>query len=869
MSHPVWVTKAGTLYNGIYDYFLEQEPVSVTLVAVPSNIQNSIQYTLLNGELPEGTNDITKFRLSTSGVLTGTAAKATYDRLYSFTVRAVEVNTSNKVVGYPADRTFTIKISGQYSPGFDPTESIYLLDSATTPISDSVWVDYKVKVINNYTNSPVEMIYGSLPPGLTIDSAGIIKGYPNRPFDVDNNPTVKKYDFVLKVSNEYGFEEKQFTIFVQNQEYIPEEFVGRKPVILNNKPEERIVSNTDPLYPYYTNNGNIGRYKQSDKFNYKLIAKTPHAESNSLTFEYTCTQKLLVTETIGGLNYLVCQNTGAISLGQGIIFLDSTAYNGSTIIGGVTSGVTYYVREIISDRIFRISESLTGSITNLQNSLGNMYGDLQLPPGIRRDGEWLTGTFSVFPSIIDTYYMTFYAIDTVTGLKSDPEYFTLSVVGVDQNTNVNEYINWVSNDDLGIINDGELSTLYLSATSTSGAALEYKILSPEVISCTGTNFSCNDTALLRVGQPVIFTGQVFGGVTAGKKYYVKAIPDAHTFSISLTDVSDAISLTDASGLMIANVCLPSNLTLLSSGEISGKVDFELVSTATQVGDSKIYQFTAAAYNKYYPEVYGAKTFTLTVKKTFTKPYENLYLKAFLNTKDKDKVISLFWDTKAFPIGSVYRKTDRYFGMQVPVILKHLTGLNVEDVDAYIELLTKNHYRKKLVLGPAEYAEAKDENGNVIYEAVFSRVLDDLVSNDTSISKNVYWPRMINNQTSVVYPNSIVNMKSQITQHVEVVSRTADIPLWMTTIQKTGRSIGFIPCWVLCYANPGYGKNMATEINSRYKFNEINFDIDRIIIDKSLSYNYDKEQGWLEYPSNGVTNDTKDQYVYFPKTTILK
>jgi hypothetical protein len=869
MSHPVWVTKSGILYNGIYEYFLEQEPISVTLLAMPASIQNTIVYSILNGSLPESTSDVTKFRLSSSGVLTGTASKATYDRLYSFTVRAIEVNSNNKTVGSPVDRTFSIRISGQYSPSFDPTESIYLLDSATTPIPDSVWVDYKIKVINNYTNSPIEMIYGKLPLGLTIDSQGLIRGYPERPFDTDGNPTISQYDFVLKVGNEYGFEEKQFTIFVQNQEY-SEEFAGRKPVILNNKPESRYISTEDDLYPYYTDSGNIGRYKQGDTFNFKLLGKTPYAETNEIQYEYTCTQKLLVTETISGLNYLVCQNTGAISLGQGIIFLDSTQYTGSTLMGGIVSGVTYYVREIISDRIFRIGDSLTGSITNLQNSLGNMYGDLQLPPGISLDNGWLTGKFTIFPSIIDTYYMTFYSVDTVTGLKSDPEYFTLSVVGVDQNTNVNEYINWVSNSDLGILKDGELSTLQLVAKSTSGAELEYKILSPEVIESTESSFICNDTGLLREGQPIIFTGEVFGGVILGKKYYVKSIIDSHTFSISLTDIGEPLPLTVGTGRMNTEVCLPSNLVLLPSGEISGKVDFELGSTSTTVGDSKIYQFTVSAYNKYYPEIYGAKLFTLSVKKTFEKPYENIYLKALLNASDKDKVISLFWDTKAFPIGSVYRKTDKNFGMQVPIIIKHLTGLKIEEVETYIDLLNKNHYRKRLVLGPAEYAEAKDENGNVVYEAVFSRVMDNLQdSNETSISKNVYWPRMIDNQTSVVYPNSIVNMKTQITQHVEVISRTAEVPLWMTTIQKNGRSIGFIPCWVLCYANPGFGKNMVTEINSKYKFNEINFEIDRIIIDKSLSYNYDTTSGWTEYPSNGVSTDDKNQYVYFPKTTILK
>jgi hypothetical protein len=41
----------------------------------------------------------------------------------------------------------------------------------------------------------------------------------------------------------------------------------------------------------------------------------------------------------------------------------------------------------------------------------------------------------------------------------------------------------------------------------------------------------------------------------------------------------------------------------------------------------------------------------------------------------------------------------------------------------------NHYWKNLILGSIETAQALDAAGNVIYEVVYSRIIDNLVNNN--------------------------------------------------------------------------------------------------------------------------------------------
>jgi hypothetical protein len=68
---------------------------------------------------------------------------------------------------------------------------------------------------------------------------------------------------------------------------------------------------------------------------------------------------------------------------------------------------------------------------------------------------------------------------------------------------------------------------------------------------TGNNLvTCNSTSALTIGQPIVFSGTVFGGVVAAQEYYVQSILNGTQFYI--TDIAGStapLALTTASGLM--------------------------------------------------------------------------------------------------------------------------------------------------------------------------------------------------------------------------------------------------------------------------------------------------------------------------------
>ena len=68
---------------------------------------------------------------------------------------------------------------------------------------------------------------------------------------------------------------------------------------------------------------------------------------------------------------------------------------------------------------------------------------------------------------------------------------------------------------------------------------------------SGSNLiTCNSTIALTIGQPVVFSGTVFGGVVAAQEYYVQSILNGTQFYITnIAGSTTPLALTTASGLM--------------------------------------------------------------------------------------------------------------------------------------------------------------------------------------------------------------------------------------------------------------------------------------------------------------------------------
>jgi hypothetical protein len=109
-----------------------------------------------------------------------------------------------------------------------------------------------------------------------------------------------------------------------------------------------------------------------------------------------------------------------------------------------------------------------------------------------------------------------------------------------------------------------------------------------------------------------------------------------------------------------------------------------------------------------------------------------------------------------------------------------------------------------------------------------------------------------------------------------------LPLWMTSQQINGSTLGYTQAWVICYTKPGLAETIKNNIETLWKdpagnlytLNLINFQIDRFSVDKSVTYNYDNNTdpaAWTSLPSATPAPDpldSKDFYVLFPRQTIL-
>jgi len=347
--------------------------------------------------------------------------------------------------------------------------------------------------------------------------------------------------------------------------------------------------------------------------------------------------------------------------------------------------------------------------------------------------------------------------------------------------------------------------------------------------------------------------------------------------------------------------LPPNLSLLDTGELVGRVAFQPLTELLPVGATTTYTFTIMAYSPQYYLLTSTQTFTLTVFQKFDQPLDNIYIKALPNAIGRKILYSLLNDSTIIPDNMIYRPKDPYFGKSNEVKYIHAYGMQSGDLAKYTDAVSENHYERKLTLGNINYAIARDDSFNILYEVVYSEIVDELSTNG-GLPDQLLWPKNINlrqggysiNNTNLyttsgtaytsftpgyareLYPSSLINMRNRVTTIIGQNNDISLLPKWMTSQQSNGDTLGYIPVWVICYAFPGQGQNIVDSINNKWshKLNEIDFTVNRYVVDKSMSYNWNANfinPFWSTLPSATPVPDSLDKYdltILFPRKTIL-
>jgi hypothetical protein len=320
--------------------------------------------------------------------------------------------------------------------------------------------------------------------------------------------------------------------------------------------------------------------------------------------------------------------------------------------------------------------------------------------------------------------------------------------------------------------------------------------------------------------------------------------------------------------------LPQGLTLMSSGNIVGRVSFNTFAldggtTVFDVNSNNRAVTEPTTFDQTYNfivEAFGGngiisvfKEFSIRVTRTYNAPYENLYIQAMPPENDRALINSLLQDSTIFPPESLYRADDPNFGRATQVVYDHAFGLTAATYVDYVSSLYKNHYWKNLVLGEIKTAHAVDPaTGQVIYEVIYSQIVDNLINDQgESVSKEVVIPYPLYANTAeeidTVYPNSLINMRDQV---IDVVGQVSNIlPLWMLSKQASGRILGFTPAWVIAYVLPGQSGQITYNIRKQFgnQLNLVDFEVDRYELDRALTNNWDPvTEQWVPQPPAATT-----------------
>lgn len=820
MAQPIWNTTAGSIGN--YPYGIN---MTFILSASPVSPATSLTYTLLAGSLPSN------IKLnSTTGILSGIPTLVTQNTTNTFTIRA----TDN--LGNIKDRTFSITISGNAIPTFTTASGVIL------STEDSIWIQKQIEYSNPDSNNivTVELQSGLLPPGLEISSAGLIQGYASPPTTSVNLPLITTVGLTSAASNDFIYCISVLGITV-----------GR-PVIFTNP---------------------IGNITEGVTYYIKEVDITNNAFS--------------ISASQNGSTLPLTDDSGAMT-----VTLPSTS------VGQPTIRTYNFVLRLVSDLGGNFASY---SITVINQNLPSSQGGPGKPLNSRVPTILNTRPLTIKVHDSDPYY-GYYILPPVSpsvnakmGNYFSDDYFAFKIIGYDFDGSLITYVysnlpSWLSGDPFTGWITGDP---YLSSPGINNYQFTVSVRKTNNTSISTTNFNFEFTLSLDVNGNITWTtptslGTIYNGTLS---------------TLKVSAVSDVSLL-----YRITSGTLPPNLTLLSNGEITGIVANQPTDIVLSTGNTTEFTFTVQAYSPDFPVVNSSKSFNLTVYQKYDQPTDILYIQAAPSINDRQILNSLLDNESLIPTDTLYRPNDLNFGKATSIIYEHAYGIYASDIEEYVAAVTRNHYWRNITLGELKTAVAKDSNNNIIYEVVYSEVIDNLVNpQGQSVPSSIYWPVPIDlglgpwytsitdiftsydkdlapgyytsrtpGYARTLYPNSLYNMRNRVSDVLGQVFDSTLLPLWMTSQQENGSTLGYTQAWVICYTKPGLANTVKTNIETNwpYTLNQINFNIDRFTVNKSITYNWENKltpPAWSGLPSATPVPDpinSKDFYVLFPRETIL-
>lgn len=271
--------------------------------------------------------------------------------------------------------------------------------------------------------------------------------------------------------------------------------------------------------------------------------------------------------------------------------------------------------------------------------------------------------------------------------------------------------------------------------------------------------------------------------------------------------------------------LPPNLLLNRDGTISGTALYSTGVTSTS------YNFSVGATDVY-GNISTSTSVSVTVNQTTSTEFTSLYCRPLLHPNKRAEINSFLTDQNIFPLESLYRPLDPNFGLQSSLKLFVDFGIKKLSLAEYYSIISRNFYKRRFTLGSPVLAKTANSIGVSRYEVVYLPIIDKY--NDPASGQSVPNQLTINGVT--YYPAGVDNMRNRIKSQTETTP--ALDPKFMRYRQSNQTVISkYIKVVPLCYVLPGNGTSIINRIKaSGFKFNTIDFEIDRMIVENSFGNN---------------------------------
>jgi len=894
IPEPTWITPAGQI-GSYYDSDLVDFQFEFNEVFTP----DTTVITLVAGALPGG------LRLGLDGLLTGYIQPAqNLDAVPGYDITSQDVDPYDFLSqSISKNYQFTLQVSNGQSSNIRTFE-IFVYSRSQMQASDAVLIDnttfvtadetpYQAPFLTNtipsnlgtfrssnyfayqfigenYINQPITYAISvnegaGFAPGLVLDpTSGWYYGYIP-----DQGTTEIEYSFnVVVYQNEYITTAILITQTVAATGYITANYITSQ---LQEGLPIRLVSNFGGLAAgtlYYIDGiiseTAIWNSTLDQIVSYNTVFTVIQADSSvpPLTNATGAVDATLVIECTGtttGTNRILCSSTANLGVGQPLIFT-------GTAFGGITAAAQtiYYVIEIVSPTEFKVSDhpysttSVNTSVT-LTTASGSMIANMILAS-------------AAYP-------------------------FSMTIAGA-----IDAEVTWDTPADLGSIVNGSTSMLKVQATNRGGRTMSYRLKSgaynslPQGLQLLSSGDIVGrvsfDTFALDLGattfdqsfainrnlaslgttfdQTFVFTVNAYAEDTNQTIYEFASIQvnnggsgysNLNKPTIAIGSPVGASAVPAVAGVVSVSGGAITQVLLSENG--NGYTSVPTVTITQGFGGSGASLTAVMAATGSQDVISVNKTFTLKLIREYNRPYQNLYVRAMPPPADRALIRNLLDNEEIFPLDYLYRADDVNFGKSTQVTYAHAFGLAPDTLERYVSSLYENHYWKNLILGEIATAQAIDPvSGEVVYEVVYSKFIDNLVNADgESVNKIITLPYAIvdpaDGSTIITsaYPNSLINMRDQVIDVVGQIS--TKLPLWMTSKQPNGRVLGFTPAWVIAYVNPGRAKEVAYFIQTYFaqQLNSVDFKVDRYILDRLLSKNWDTDaQHWVPRPPTLTTFD---------------